>query len=136
MVISYNQNLHCKIHCKKTPKTKSQISSSYFNTPNNSHNNMNIELLQKSMLLCIIVNINQNIVESHVLLKKIQNNKLNMRYIKIESMVFYQQVPIVPPTLSQTLCLIISYVFQNSFLLNCPKSHHHDKKTTRIQNEN
>jgi general stress protein 26 len=45
MVISYHQNLHLRVHYKnnKTLETKSQFISSYFDTKNNSHNNMDIE---------------------------------------------------------------------------------------------
>jgi hypothetical protein len=45
MVISYNQNLHFIIHCKKTPKTMIQFISSYSDTTKISHNDMNIEFI-------------------------------------------------------------------------------------------
>ncbi len=42
MVISSNQYPHFRIHYKNS-KTKSQFISSYVDTTNTSHNNMNIE---------------------------------------------------------------------------------------------
>jgi len=45
MVISYNQNLHFRLHWKKQlEKKKSQFISSYSDTTNSSHNNMNKKL--------------------------------------------------------------------------------------------
>jgi hypothetical protein len=46
MVISYNQNLHFKIHCKKLQK-QDYISFYHILILNNPHNNMNIKFIIK-----------------------------------------------------------------------------------------
>ncbi len=47
MVISYNLNLHFRIHCKKILKTRLKFISSYYDTTKKTHNNINIEFTAK-----------------------------------------------------------------------------------------
>jgi len=56
----------------KTLETKSQFIPSYTDVTNNSHNNMNIAFIIEVCTFLYYYKMNQNIVESHVLLKKSQ----------------------------------------------------------------
>ncbi len=47
MVISYNQNLHFKILCRKNPKQINNLFHYIINTIENSHNNMNMKITTK-----------------------------------------------------------------------------------------
>ncbi len=49
-------------------------------------------------------------------------------------MCFYYKVLTTPPTLPKTMCLEI--ILFSLSLLGSPKLHHHDPKTTKIQNSN
>ncbi len=44
MVISYNQNLHFKIQCKKNPEQNYNSFHYIFDITKNSHNNMNMQI--------------------------------------------------------------------------------------------
>jgi hypothetical protein len=56
MVISYNQNLHFRIHCKKPLEIKLKFISSYFDNNKNSNNNINIKIIAKVCFFLIIEN--------------------------------------------------------------------------------
>jgi hypothetical protein len=87
----------------KNLKTRLQFISLYFDTIEYSHNNMDMESLQKSILIYFTKKSIRIIIKFHVLLKWNQNKK-KLWYIKIESMVFYYKVPIAILTL-QKLCV-------------------------------
>jgi len=61
---------------------------------------------------------------------KIQNNKINLWYIKKKIVIFYYKSTYNSSSSSQNC------VSKNASFLGNPKSHHHDPKTTRIQNSN
>jgi hypothetical protein len=60
MVISYNQNLHFKIHCKKPLETRLQVISSYFDNTKKSQNNINIKIITKICASLYYWKLNQN----------------------------------------------------------------------------
>ncbi len=71
MVISYNQNLHFRIHCKKLQKQ-------YYNS---FHHNLILQKIhtmmnsmQKFVLFCIIENMNQNYNRIPCFIENNQNN--------------------------------------------------------------
>jgi hypothetical protein len=47
MVISYKQNLHFKIQCKKIQRKNYNLFHYIFHTTKNSHNNMNMKITTK-----------------------------------------------------------------------------------------
>jgi hypothetical protein len=61
-------------------------------------------------------------------LKKIPKQQAKSIVIQTKFVAFYEQVPITP-NLPQTLYLKSFFMFQNSLLLNSPKSHHRDQNS-------
>ncbi len=127
MVISYNQNLHLRIHSKKLQKQ-------YYNS---FHHILILQKvhttiyaqdpLQNFVLLCVIINMNQNIAKFHVLLKKSQNN---IKICGISKQNLWFSIPSTYNSYysSQNFTSKNSpLIFQNFFLFNSPQSPHHDK---------
>ncbi len=137
MVISYNQNLHFKIHCKKLQKINYN-SFHHIMILQKIHTTIQTQnSMQKYVLLCIIENMNQNYNRSHVLLEKNPKTIIKICNISKQSMWFLIASTYTSShSFPKIMCLrIMSFLFLNLSLLVVPNLHH-DSKPTRIQNSN
>ncbi len=137
IVIPYNHNLHFKIHVKKIPKIISQFISSYFDTIENSDNNLNIGFTTKVFIFLYYWKLNQNYnkIPCFAEMKSKQQIQSMVYQNKICGFLFQSTYNSFHYFCQNCVSKNVLFFSKSSFL-GSPKYFHPDSKPTKIQNSN